>query len=294
LLPSFDLRLCSDMDADLVKCAQLAAEARQLEAKAVEFDCQGSASEAAFHHKRAAAKCNDAANLCPPGHPDGPRLEEYAQELLLRVVYLESLNGAPITIQLEDHVGDLDLTLELPENPAPAQDTQEEVAALLSQMGVSGSTAPITEEGYQQVAALHKDEEMQTFILRILEADKRQLREGCEAELLALVPRCRAGGDMKGLTELRIELSRASWIDLKLDMTKDKLQIAVDIEQEARSLEAQGRKSEAAAMFDRAVTLLQYVIKNDPRCQNQKIKDMISKRLEDLQACSAALILSGS
>jgi len=88
-----------------------AAEAAQFESKAMEHDRGGEAKEAIESYLLAAEKLKQAASLCPEGLPDKAVLSRHAGEVLGRVVYLESLGGAPATAPLEQHIGRVTLTL---------------------------------------------------------------------------------------------------------------------------------------------------------------------------------------
>jgi len=272
------------------RCAWLAAEALRLEARAAELDRRGNASaEALFHHRRAAAKLVEAATLCPEGHPDAAMLRDHAQDVATRAIYLESLGGAPAELPLEDHVGEPPMLvgLDLSAAEAVVPPPEEEVAALVARSGISGASATLTEEGFSLVAALRSDVEMRVYALRLLDAAWMRPKGGEEAEaaqlgLSSLAVRFSGEGDARGLRELRDELRRAPWAELKLDPQQDRLQVAVALEKEARELEADGRGPEALVIYERSLAVLQLVFKFDARMKNPRIKEMVRKRMEEL------------
>jgi len=262
------------------RCVWLVAEALRHEARAAEFDRSGSAAEAAFYHQRASAKVSEAAELIPDGHPDRPALDRFVQELSIRVVYLQSLSGSPITLPLEDHVGEVSLGMDISSAPPPEE---EAVPALLAKGGTSGGTAPLTDGGYELVRALQSGADMQAFIRRVVAAEGRRVQRQAEAEFNSFV--ARYGSDGRGLADLRGAVRLASWAELDLDPTMDKLQAAVELEKDARMLEERDRREEAADMYRRSLAVFQYVYKHDARMRSAKVKEMVAKRLEDLASC---------
>jgi len=267
-------------DGSLPQASWLAAEALRIEEKAAQLDRHGSSAEAMFHHRRASLKLKEAAALCPNGHPDKMALEGHAQDIATRSVYLESLGGAPPTLALEDHVGELEqLTLDLTIGAPPPE---QEVAVLVAGAGVSGSSAPITEDGFQLVVALQNDEELRTYILRVLESEWRQPKDGKVdvAELNKLLPDRTAQGTLDQLCD---RLRCAPWVELNMDPKLDRLQMGVALEKEARELDAQGRKHEALQAYEQSLGVLQLVYKFDQRCKNPKIKEMVGKRMGELR-----------
>lgn len=265
---------------ELSKCASLVAEALRIESRAADLDRAGSVAEALLHHRRASIKFLEAAASCPDKHPDKSKLDEHSTDIQLRMVYLESLGASPPTLPLDEHVGGLELTMDLSVARAPAED----ISGLIAQTGASGGASAITEEGYQLVAALKSNDEMKVFIGRILESCGRRIRPGAEAELEELVPDFSGVRQVQTLASLEDVLLRAPWTELILDPSKDKLELAMDLEKEARRLDGMGLKPQAVDMYSRSIAILQFVVKHDKRMQNEKVKDMITKRLEDLQS----------
>ncbi|CAK0836641.1 unnamed protein product, partial [Prorocentrum cordatum] len=258
------------------KCAWLAAEGLRLEARAAELDRAGSATEATFQHQRAAAKLAEAAALCPGDHPDGPTLSAFSAQVSLRAVYLQSLGGGTAGAPLEDHVGEVpSLAMDLSSAEQPAEET---VPTLLARGGASGATAPLTEEGYQLVLALGSGEQTKAFVLRVLDAGGRRPRAGAEAQLDAFA----SGSAPPSLADLREAMQVAGWVELSLDPSKDKMEVAVQLEQEAKALDERGLAEEAAQMYDRSLAVFRFVHKYDPRTKNPKIKDMVGKRIDEL------------
>jgi len=274
--------------ASLAPAAWLAAEGLQIEEKAAEFDRQGKSLEAAYHHRRASAKLAEASSLCPNGHQDKALLDGHAQDLATRAVYLQSLGGSPPEQPLENHVGTeiKGLALDLASGVSP---TKQDISELLAGAGVSGSGAAITEDGFQMVAALRKDVEMRAYVLRVLEADWRRVKTDAEAEgqFTHFLQSCSGGAgnvqtDVTSLEQMRDRLRSAPWVDLNMDPALDRMQMGVDLEQQARNLDEQGRSEEAVAAYERALAVLQLVYKFDQRCKYPKVKDTVAKKIEDM------------
>lgn len=261
------------------RCTWLVAEAFRLEERAAEFDRSGIAAQAAFYHQRASTKISEALALIPKVHPDGPKLEGFANELSIRAMYLKSLGVAPITLPLEDHVGEVTLSMDLSVAPLPEEDT---VSTLLAKGGASGSTAPLTEEGYQLINALRNYVEMEAYVKRVVAAEGRRFQNHSEAELTSFVTKCSADQDVKSFAHLQNMLRLATWLELDLDPKMDKLQAAVLLEKEARMLEENNRIEHATQMYQRALGLFQFLYKNDSRMKSAKVKEMVGKRVEDM------------
>jgi len=257
------------------KCVWLVIEGQRLEAKAVELEQGGKSAEAAFQHKVAAGKLQEAGTLCPMGHPDMALLESYGEELKSRAVYLESLGQAPISLPLEDFVGDLEITMDLSKAQKPPEET---ISTLLAKGGASGASSALTEEGYQLVLALRSNAEMRIYIDRLLQAEgrRRSAGAGTDAQQDELV------GASSTLETLKAALRRAPWVELDIDPKMDKLDLAMKFEKEAHSQESAGDTAGAIDTYNRALAVLQYVHKHDPRTKNAKIKEMIGKRLQEL------------
>lgn len=255
------------------KCTWLAAEGLRLEAKAVELERVGSNAEGAFHHRCASTKLAEAAALCPEDHPDCSALSEHAQQVSARAVYLDSLAGAPASLPLEDHVGEISLLMDLTSAPRPEE---EDVPALIARAGTSGDTAALTQEGFQLVRALRSLSDVKAFIDRLLFAEGRKRQEVADISIEAV---WESAGSLPALQEA---LRCAPWVELDVDPNMDKLDLAMKFEREAHTLETQGRKEDAKQMYSRALAVLQFVHKHDPRTKNPKIKDMIGKRLQEL------------
>ncbi|CAK9105162.1 unnamed protein product [Durusdinium trenchii] len=153
------------------RCAWLVVEGLRAEEKAADLDRQGQSAQAALHHARAASKFKEAAEVCPEA--DREELEGHAQDITARAVYLESLGGMPPSMPLEDHVGELLISLDL----SVAQQPQEEqVPELLARSGVNGTSADLCDSGLQMVLALQSQDELQSFIRRLLSTSWRQVK----------------------------------------------------------------------------------------------------------------------
>ncbi|CAE8586385.1 unnamed protein product [Polarella glacialis] len=283
------------------RCAWLAGEGLQAEAKAAELERQGLSAQAALHHLRAASKLKEAAAICPTESGDKAALEEHAADISARAVYLESLGGMPASLPLEDHIGELSLSLD----PSAAKPPDEEqVSALVARAGVTGAQAELSDEGFRLVKALCCQAEMQTYLRRALDSDWRQVRPDAASELefVACAQRLAgrggaAGGEttpIEGFGQLREDLRTSCWVELKLGPGQDRLEVAVAMENEARAFEAAGKAQEAVDAYRRAVAVLNLVYSFDPRCKNPKIKDMISSRRVELESLAARLVLNSA
>mmetsp|Transcript_118465 Transcript_118465/g.235968 ORF Transcript_118465/g.235968 Transcript_118465/m.235968 type:complete len:313 (+) Transcript_118465:60-998(+) len=87
---------------DLVK------HASQIESVAMELDRAGDAEQAVACYRQAADRLSQAVAVCPvgaSGSSNGAILSRHAGQLVGRVVYLDSLCGAPASVPLEEHIG---------------------------------------------------------------------------------------------------------------------------------------------------------------------------------------------
>lgn len=88
--------------------------------------------------------------------------------------------------------------------------------------GLSGSTAPLTEEGYQLVAKLKNDDEMKSFIHRLLESEARTVQD--EAGLNGVVPYHSGTKSVQTLDGLKAEIrdkERNSWVGKDIGRTAE-------------------------------------------------------------------------
>eukprot|EP00747_Dinoflagellata_sp_TGD_P212842 gnl/TRDRNA2_/TRDRNA2_85877_c0_seq1.p1 gnl/TRDRNA2_/TRDRNA2_85877_c0~~gnl/TRDRNA2_/TRDRNA2_85877_c0_seq1.p1 ORF type:complete len:217 (+),score=32.10 gnl/TRDRNA2_/TRDRNA2_85877_c0_seq1:101-751(+) len=97
--------------ADLVRCAQLAEEASELEAKARELDGYGRSTEAVPSYLVVAARLKDALARCPEGHQDRRTMAAHISEVEARAAYLESLHPNLTPEPVERHISTKVLTL---------------------------------------------------------------------------------------------------------------------------------------------------------------------------------------
>lgn len=268
------------MAYSLPRCAWLVSEGLKFEEAAAKLDCGGSSAEACIQHRRAHTKLNEAASLCPPGHADKDELQRYADEISLRIVYLESLGSASATLPLEDHIGEISLTMDLSSAEAPIESVEE----LLARSGASGSSSALDESGYKMVAALRSDDEMKIYIKRILAAEGRQMLTGSEAHLDAFIPDFSGTRGVADYASLWQGLLNARWVDIILDPSKDKLEMVALISKEAQRLEETGRKEDAVKKYSNAVAILGFIISKDPRSANPRVKEMLITRQEELNA----------
>jgi len=256
------------------RCARLVAEGLQLEAKAAELDRAGSGAEAAFYHGRASAKLAEASELCPEGHPDRQALSDLVQDLSLRIIYLESLAGAPSTTPLEDHVAECSVIMDLSAASDPDDHPQASIIELLIKSGVSGSTAELSDLGWRLVAALQKPAELRVFVARVLAADGRRRTENATD---ADVDKCaQAAASYAALFKaLRI----APWVELDIDEKADRIDVANRYQEEGVKLETSGELQAAALLYSRAQALFAFLLNNDPRAKYPKVKEMMEQRV---------------
>jgi len=258
------------------RCAWLVVEGLRAEEKAADFDRQGQSAQAALHHTRAASKFKEAAEICPDA--DREELEGHAQDITVRVLYLESLGDQPASMPLEDHIGELSISLDLSVAQEPKD---EQVPELLARSGVTGSSAELCENGLQLVHALKSKEELQSFIRRLLASSWRKVKddEASGQEFASFAQ------DFSGSFQaLREQLRRAPWVELNLRDGQDRMKIGVAMEKEARDLKAAGQTEEALEGFQRAIAVLKLVYNFDERCKtNAQIKTMVGERLTQLE-----------
>lgn len=101
--------------ADPQECIILSHEAADIEKMAMQLDLEGQVTGAVEEYQRAVEKLQQAAEVCPEGHPDGQLLSQHARELLSRVEYLECLDNDHRILPLETHIHAAQLTLGSPE-----------------------------------------------------------------------------------------------------------------------------------------------------------------------------------
>lgn len=270
------------------QCAWLVAEALKIEARAVEFDRAGSSSEAILHHRRATVKLEEAASSCPEEHPDRDKLSDLSQDIQLRMVYLEGLGGQQPTLPVEEHVVDPELIMDLSCAEAPTED----VAGLVAKAGISAHTAPLTEEGYQLVAALKSDADMKVLIIRLIHEGGRTVQAANQPQLDAFVSKFIGVRQVQSLAALRDAILRQIWVEVTLDPKRDKLELAMSLQAEANRFDSLAMKEQAVEMFSRSSAILKFIIGNDRRMTNAKVKEMVEKRLEDIEVRAAELSLS--
>jgi hypothetical protein len=269
------------MAAPSEKCMWLASEGVELSKRATALDAEGKGPEAAYNYKVAAKKFEEAAALCPEGHPDGPSMATYGQEIAFRAVYLESLGGQPATLPLEDHMGELVLTMDLSAAAPPAA---ENVSALLAK-ATSGADAAFSDEGLMLLIAMNSPAEMRVYVDRLLAKEGRRRAAGAgtdeqQAATLANV------NSFAAFTEA---VRRAPWVELDIDPKMDKLDIAMKLQKEAGVAEQQGWPADAIDMYNKSLGVLSFVHKHDARMKNEKIKGMVGQRLQDITARVTAL-----
>lgn len=236
---------------DLARAGWLAAEALALEEQAKEHDRGGSTAEALLGYRRASAKLVDAGECCPADHPDKLAMAEHGQDLTMRLLYLESLSGRPATEPVENQLPEEEslarrLSLDLSAQ-APAD---QSIASLIASSGVTGTSAPLTDEGLSLVTALGSGNEMRTFVQRLLEEKGLVLHDGSESrgELHTFTERVAAGGGSGSLEQLHAELASFDWIH---DPAAEAQAAADAAEAERLRLEAEARAAADAAEAER-------------------------------------------
>lgn len=276
------------------RCSWLVAEALQAQGRAAEFDRNGSIAEAVLYHQRSLSKLHEAAEACGPQHPDQQTILDFAGDISLRAVYLESLGGAPASVPLEDHLvceGFLESLAVL--NIATAvQPVEQDVSTLVALSGVSGATSEFSEAGLQSVRALRSPEELEVYCRRLLDADWRQLRQQDGAsELSALARRCCEGTAPTNFEALRETLRNAQWVDIRIAPGQDRLEVAMALEKEAKAFDAQGeaKRAEAIIGYRRAAAVMQLVLRFDAKAKNPRVRDMLTARLNELEGRASEL-----
>eukprot|EP00927_Polykrikos_kofoidii_P002159 TRINITY_DN10840_c0_g1_i1.p2 TRINITY_DN10840_c0_g1~~TRINITY_DN10840_c0_g1_i1.p2 ORF type:complete len:180 (-),score=21.60 TRINITY_DN10840_c0_g1_i1:455-919(-) len=81
-----------------------------------------------------------------------------------------------------------------------------------TETGPKGSTAPLTQDGYEKVAKLRSDEDMIHFTLRVLGSQGLAVRKGAEADLRGFVPYYSGVAATQDLSRMREELLNARWV----------------------------------------------------------------------------------
>jgi len=279
----------ADAPASAGRCAWLVLEGLRTEERAANLDRSGQSAQAALHHARAASKFKEAAESCPADHEaDRNELEGHSADIAARAVYLESLGGMPPTMPLEDHIGELQIGLDL---SAAEEPKDEKVAELLARSGVTGDSADLSDEGLQMVLALQSEVELRSFLLRILGKDWRQVKadDASQQELVSFAKGVSGGASAASFSSLREQLRSFPWVELKLGPGEDRLKVAVAMENEAREFESKGQLEEALDGYNRAVAVLKLVYNFDPRSKNPKIKEMVATRIAELEGCARRL-----
>lgn len=101
--------------ADPTVCLQFAREAAVMENFAMQWDMRGVADKAIDAYRDAASQLQEAARSCPEGHPDAPLMERHATEIIQRIEYLKTLDGAAAAMPIYKHIRPVQLTLGCPE-----------------------------------------------------------------------------------------------------------------------------------------------------------------------------------
>lgn len=97
----------------------------------------------------------------------------------------------------------------------------------LEPSSATGTSASLTEDGYQLVASLKNDAEMGAYIRRILASEGKQVRTNADSEVDGFVPFFSGTRGTQSLRTLRHELQKVNWTNrasnLEVDMALDTL-----------------------------------------------------------------------
>lgn len=230
------------------KATELARAAEQL-ADAASASA-GSVARAAALYRQVASKLTEAAEACPAQHPNKAALEDHVAEVSVRVIYLESLNGAPVTVALEDHIGELELLM------AHEGGTQEQAEAATSRPSQGATAIAASASG---LATPARGPPM-----------SRPAVPG-----LADSP---AGGHRGAEPSTVDGTTPAVMTPAKTDF----LQEATKLESKARSMEEQGLNGPALQAYKDCLHLYHFVLRRDKRMSNPNVKQMLRDRMEDL------------
>jgi len=94
-----------------------------------------------------------------------------------------------------------------------ARGLQNHVGSSSAAEAWAGNMAPLTEEGYQAVAALNSDAAMKTFITRKIQADGRSVTSGKELDLDGLTMWYSGSKAKQSMAALTEELSKVPWVE---------------------------------------------------------------------------------
>lgn len=130
------------------RCVKLAIQAASMENEAMALDRQHQFDAAARRYREAAQGLLEAAEACPPEHPDRDVIESHAAEVLSRARYLENLHGADEPIPLEEHIHGVQLTIgsspSAARTPAAPSSPPRRSSSTLGDRTVMGAAAAIT------------------------------------------------------------------------------------------------------------------------------------------------------
>mmetsp|Transcript_33214 Transcript_33214/g.72469 ORF Transcript_33214/g.72469 Transcript_33214/m.72469 type:complete len:271 (-) Transcript_33214:199-1011(-) len=131
------------MTPETSRCVEITLDAADIENDAMKLDRGGKPTEAIERYRLAAAGLREASAACGEGHPDRPVLEAHALELEQRIDYLRSLNDAPATVPLEEHIHGVQLSMGDSTSPSALTDS-------LSSEWTSVSASPMLREGSER------------------------------------------------------------------------------------------------------------------------------------------------
>jgi len=128
---------------------EIVAEASSIEIKAMSFDQEGSAANAAECYRRVAAKLLEAAQCVPDDHAVRKLLEQRAEEVSSRIAHLEGPQGAVAATPLDDQLRLMRLTTQgilastlatTPDDPAPDPAKTEDMKIMGAAAAIGGAT----------------------------------------------------------------------------------------------------------------------------------------------------------
>jgi len=156
------------------------------------------------------------------------------------------------------------------------QDVDEDVTD-----GVSGVSAPLNETGYQKVAELKSDNEMASYVRRVLKAHKLALKEGKLGDFNGVVKYYSGTRATQSFLRLQEELKHAQWVDsLKLEGTSMVQQKARKLRRSAPTVEHEEQTPVAAPAP--AVSLLE----ESPKIQGSESEtfNTLTSEVDNLKA----------
>jgi hypothetical protein len=126
---------------ELVWLAQAACEA---ERRAMRHDLDGQRPDAIREYSRASTTIRSVAEAYPEDHADAKVLDEHADQLLSRAAYLQRLGVSSPAVPIEEHIGNVRLSLDTPDLFGCAALSAKEDAHQANDAKVAGAAAAIS------------------------------------------------------------------------------------------------------------------------------------------------------